>query len=184
MLANSEIIDVGWGLPEVRGQPTGPCRLRHPDPSLGSLCLIFPVAKVLLQPFNGTWDSFPVCVRQQPAALDFKPSLPPTPPLEQAAGGMVLHFPEDSEEAEEKRGGAAGSAAVPHLQGIAEPHSLLSSSGSLSEDSAGWGVLETVLMTGVSVGAKEPPVLGPGSIHMCSGWFCRQRMNSPTGWPS
>lgn len=183
MLANNEIIDIGWGLPEVRGQPkglSGLCQLRHPDPSLGRLCLIFPVAKVLLQSLDGTWDSFPVCVRQQPAALDLAPSLPPTPPLEQAAQGLGSTLPRGQQGSME---GLQVQQQFRTSRCVAEPHSLLSSR-SLSEDSAGWGVLETVLMTGVSIGAKEPPVLGPGSIHMCSGWFCRQRMNSPTGWPS
>lgn len=131
--------------------------------------------EVLLQSLSDTWDSFRVCVRQQPAALDLAPSLPPTPPLGQAALGLL-------------------SSTLPKgQQGIsmcvAEPHRLLSS-GSISEDSAGWGSpgdcpddrCHTLLL--VFVGAEELPALGPGPIHMCSGWFCRQRMNSPTGWPS
>ena len=168
-----------------RGRPKGLwglCQLRHPDPSLGSLCPIFPVAEVLLQSLNGTWDRFPVCVRQQPAALDLAPSLPPTPPLEQAPLGLSSTLPRG------QQGSVDSVASISRC--VAEPRSLLSS-GSFREDSARWGVLETVLMTGVTcflplvaVGAKGLPVLGPGPIHMCSGWFCRQRMNSPTGWPS
>lgn len=40
-----------------------------------------------------------MCVRQQPAALALHLPFPPIPPLEQAAVGLILHFPEDSEEA-------------------------------------------------------------------------------------
>lgn len=69
----------------VSRRVSGLCRLGLADPPL-----FFPVAKVLPQSFNGTWDSLPACVRQRPAALGS--GLPfPHPPREQAAPGQFFH---------------------------------------------------------------------------------------------